>query len=99
MVKTILKQWQLELFLLFVAVILGMHFRSYGETPESSAEPVERITRLQEDLKDQQATYNRYAPIAQQAKIAERHMTLANQRANTIREELKLLQSFQEGAK
>jgi len=78
-------------------------------SPESeSSEPIiekvsasssERVLALEKELRAQQEIYRRYAPLAQQARIAERNMTLANQRANIIREELKLLQGFQEGAK
>lgn len=93
------------IFFMFMASAMLFSFVS----PESeSSEPIiekvsasssERVLALEKELRAQQEIYRRYAPLAQQARIAERNMTLANQRANIIREELKLLQGFQEGAK
>lgn len=82
------RQWPLLVFLILVLGVLYMHFSSYGVVV---AEKTERVSMLQKELTRQQETWKYYAPIAKQAKIAERQMTLANQKANTIREELSLL--------
>ena len=58
----------------------------------TSAKAVDEISILREDLLEQKAIWNHYAPIAKHGKIAERHLTVANLRANIIREELKLLE-------
>ena len=80
---------------LVVAAVFAVYY-IFGT--QAKADSSERVTQLQQELSEQQEIYHRYAPMAQQAKIAERQMTLANQRANTIREELKLLQGFQQVA-
>lgn len=74
----------------FVSLML---LASFG----GSASPSDRVSELKNELSRQQAIYHEYAPIAQQGKIAERHLVLANQKANAIREELKILDGFQQG--
>lgn len=82
----------------FGILVLGvvMHFASYGEMPAQSA-PSDRVAQLEAQLAEQKAIYHQYAPIAQQARIAERQLTLANQKASLIREELAMLRGKAQG--
>lgn len=76
--------------LLFVFVFAYLlHFFGNDVTPEVGSR--DRINELEDQLSEQKDIWHEYAPIAQQGKIAERRMTVANQQANIIREELTLL--------
>jgi len=84
--KNLIRQVSLVIFVLFVLVLLYMHFTSLGASANT------RITEVRQSIKEQQDAYNYYAPVARQGKIAEQQMSLANQKANLLRQELKELE-------
>ena len=81
---------------LFVAVLFALYFTLGTEKPVKANES-ERITELKEELSERQAVWKEYAPQAAQGKIAERRMSLAAQEANTIREEIAILEGNEQG--
>jgi len=70
----------------FILAVLFFGSRFFYST--GSVQAIDDQTRLINELQEEKDTWSKYAPEARQGRIAERHMTLANQKANLIRQEL-----------